>query len=378
MVAQPSPPAPAAARGTASAPSDHTTGLSGRRLLAARVAWTALAGLLVGLYALLLPAYWAQLRTVCSGLSCAQEQPSPAGAAALRALGLSVAGYAGLALAATLLSTLVCFAVAGVIVWRKSDDWMALLVALTEVALGTVLVAFALQTGNSPWQLPALVGIGPNHVVLFLLAALFPSGRFVPGWARWLPAVWLAAWAATVGAYLRSGELPFGMYVAVFLSVLAGALVAQVYRYRVVSSPRERAQTRWVVVGTLAGIVITIAVDAPTLLVPALGQPGSLYHLASGPVYALAIVLYALSVGMAVLRHRLYDIDMLIRATLIYSLLTGTLATIYALGTLLLQAGFEAVTGQGSAVAVVGSTLAIAALVQPVRRRVQATVDRRF
>jgi len=83
-------------------------------------------------------------------------QPSPAGAAALHGLGLSVASYAGLALAASLLSTLVYFAVAGVIVWRKSDDWMALLVALAEVALGTVLVSGALLSGNSTWQFPIL------------------------------------------------------------------------------------------------------------------------------------------------------------------------------------------------------------------------------
>jgi hypothetical protein len=133
-----------------------------------------------------------------------------------------------------------------------------------------------------------------------------------------------------------------------------------------------------VVVGGSAAIVITIAVTAPKLLIPALGRPGSVYNLASVPVDTLAISLFSLSMGMAILRHRLYDIDIIIRRTLIYSLVTGTLATIFAICTIVLQAGFLAVTRQGSTLATVGSTLALAALFQPVHRRARAIVDRRF
>jgi hypothetical protein len=85
-----------------------------------------------------------------------------------------------------------------------------------------------------------------------------------------------------------------------------------------------------------------------------------------------------IAVGVAVLRYRLYDIDLLINRALVYGSLTVLLAAAYAGGVVGLQAAFRGLTGQGSALAVVASTLAIAALFGPLRRRVQAFVDRRF
>ncbi len=85
-----------------------------------------------------------------------------------------------------------------------------------------------------------------------------------------------------------------------------------------------------------------------------------------------------MAVGFAILRHRLYDIDVLINRALVYGPLTILLALVYAGGVGGLQAAFRALTGQESTLAVVASTLAIAALFGPLRRRVQALVDRRF
>ena len=354
--------------------------LSGRTLVLARALWAAVAAVLVGIYVfLLLPACWVQLQTVCSGAPCAQVQPSPASAQTLhQILGLSVGGYAALTFALILLTSLVAFAVAGIIVWRKSDDGMALLVALSQVAVGTLLVPFLLDTGRSPWQVLAIVVNALDWVLLFLVFTLFPSGRFVPRWARWLVVGWAAASAALVVSYLLTGELQFTAYVLIWLVAIGWLVGTQVYRYRAVSSPLERAQTRWVVFGLVVAFAIVFAVQAPTLLFPALGQPGSVYHLATGPAFTLPLIVFSVCLGVAILRYRLYDIDVIIRRTVIYSLVTGTLAVIYAISSIVLQAGFQAVTRQGSALAVVGSTLAIAALFQPVRGRVQAVVDHRF
>jgi hypothetical protein len=129
-------------------PQPSTTRLHGRRLLLARWAWAAAAAVVVGLYALLLPACLAQLQTICSGPDCAQVQPSPSGAHALQQLGFSLGSYAAVTFALLLLQVMFCFIVAGVIVWRKSDDWMALLVALALMAGGTQLVP--LPTGDRP------------------------------------------------------------------------------------------------------------------------------------------------------------------------------------------------------------------------------------
>jgi hypothetical protein len=359
-------------------PRTPSTHLSGRRLILARVAWAAGAVALVGLYLLLLPPCLVQLQTVCSGTRCALVQPTPDGVRALRLLGLSVGSYAALTVALIVLSSVVCYVVSGVIVWRKSDDWMALVVALAGIALGTELVPYLLQTGGSTWQLLALVMNALDFAVLFLVFTLFPSGRFVPRWTCWLVVGWVATSVAIIVFYLLTGELLVTASTLVWLVVFSGVGGAQVYRYRFVSRPRERAQTRWVVFGGVTALVVVIADFTPTFLFPALRQPGSVYLLASAPVYTLPIILFSVCIGVAILRHRLYDIDVIIRRTLIYSLVTGTLVAVYFGSVVLLQAGFRALTGQGSAVAIVASTLAIAALFQPVRRWVQAAVDRRF
>jgi hypothetical protein len=84
------------------------------------------------------------------------------------------------------------------------------------------------------------------------------------------------------------------------------------------------------------------------------------------------------AVGVAILKYRLYDIDVVINRTLVYTLLTAVLVAVYFVGVTLLQSVFRGLTGQNSTLAVVGSTLVIAALFNPLRRRIQSLIDRRF
>ncbi len=94
--------------------------------------------------------------------------------------------------------------------------------------------------------------------------------------------------------------------------------------------------------------------------------------------WSFSLLLIPLSMGIAVLRYRLYDIDIIIRRTLIYGVLTVTLALAYFVSVVALQTGLRQLTGQGDQLAIVVSTLGIAALFVPVRRRIQAMIDRRF
>ena len=161
------------------------TQLSGRWLLIARGAWVSLVILTVVIFVVLLPSYFAQLQTVCSGPTCAIVQPTSDSVQAMQQLGLSASSYATFMLMLTLVTALVCFLVSGVIFWRKSDDWMALLVALTEVVSGTLFVSYALLESHASWRWLAVVSNVFGHAVLFLFASLFPNGKFIPRWSRW-------------------------------------------------------------------------------------------------------------------------------------------------------------------------------------------------
>jgi hypothetical protein len=153
--------------------------------------------------------------------------------------------------------------------------------------------------------------------------------------------------------------------VLVFMGV-SGSLMAVVVRF-FRSSGIQRAQMKWLVYAAVAIIL-------PVLL---LSLAKSLPSIVNFLVYA-GPTLLSLAIGNAILRYRLFDIDILIRKTLIYSILTGILGAIYFGGVVLIQRIFQAAVGQTPDVAIVISTLLIAALFSPIRHRVQDTIDRRF
>jgi len=356
--------------------SQADTRLYGRWLLIARVAWVSLVILTLAIFVVLLPSYFAQLQTVCTGPTCALLQSTADTAQAMQKLSFSVSSYATFTFTLTLVTALVCFIVSGVIFWRKSDDWMALLVALTEVASGTLFVTYALLESHSPWQMLAIVSNVFGHGVLFLFASLFPNGKFVPRWSGGIAVGWII-WSLLFFTVLH--QVPFAYHTLVLVSGLVCVLLAQIYRYRYVSSPTQRQQIKWVVLGGSIAAVMGIGLAVPNVILPLPGQTGSFYRLfVSGPGDLVAILLIALSLSLAIFRYRLYDIDLLINRTLVYGLLTSTLALVYFGGVIALQSLLRGLISQANNVAIVGSTLVIAAVFQPLRHRIQAVIDRRF
>ncbi len=352
------------------------TQLYGLWLLIARVAWVSLVILTLALFVVILPPYFVQLQTVCTGAACALVQPTSDTSQVIQKLGFSVEGYAAFIFMLTLASTLVSLAVSGMLFWRKSDAWMALLVALAEVAIGTLYVTNALQESHSTWRLLAIVLNIFGNGVIFLLFSLFPDGRFVPRWTRWLAVGWIV-WGMFF-IFLRDFPFSYVLDSLMWLCGFAGVLVAQIYRYRYVSGPMQRQQTKWVVFCGSMTTVVAIGLRVLVLIAPLLGQSGSFYELASGPVYIFGVLLLSLSIGIAILRYRLWDIDILINRTLVYGLLTSTLALVYFGGVIALQSFLRGLISQANDVAIVGSTLVIAAVFQPLRHRIQAVIDRRF
>ncbi len=358
--------------------STANTRLSGSWLIFARVTWIAVVTLIVALFLAMLPAYSTLLQTICTGATCSLVQPTLDSAQGLQELGLSLGTYATFTLALTLASVLLCLAVSAVIFWRKSDDWMALLVALGVVALGTLYVTFALQGNPSAWQVLAIVLNGLGNGVFFLVCSLFPTGRFVPRWTRWLLPCWVVS--GMLFLFFREVSFMYLVYNVVWLGEVVLLVTALFYRYRYASSPLQRQQTKWVIYGGSVAGLIVVGLTVPLYLFPSLGQAGSFYQLVIAPAYILAVLIVPLSTGLAILRYRLYDIDLLINRTLVYGLLTVLLALIYFGCVILLQDLVRGLTGQvgQSPLIIVGSTLAIAALFQPLRRRMQRIIDRRF
>jgi hypothetical protein len=145
---------------------------------------------------------------------------------------------------------------------------------------------------------------------------------------------------------------------------VVGAAASVVIRFRR-SRGVERQQMKWFVY--TAALLIVGAISGP--LVP---------DVVDNVVFGAVFIALPTSIGIAVLKYRLYDIDLIVNRALVYGPLTATLAAIYFGGIVVLQRVFVALTGQESTLAVVASTLAIAALFNPLRRRVQALVDRHF
>ncbi|WP_406054234.1 hypothetical protein [Kribbella sp. NBC_00889] len=219
------------------------------------------------------------------------------------------------------------------------------------------------------------------------LPLLFPDGRLLSG--RWRPVAWCGV-LGIAGFFLTSltkpGALedfptlanPYaidsvvraigqGVSALMVLAVLVASPLSLILRFRR-AGYEQRQQIKWLVwAGALAAATIAIGTVGYELLTPAVANTAIMLSVLGLPV----------ATGIGILRHRLYDVDVVINRTIVYGALTVTLAAGYLGSVLLLQLLLRPVT-QGSGPAVAVSTLAVAALFRPVRTRIQATVDRRF
>jgi hypothetical protein len=353
--------------------------LTGVWLTLARVGSAVIVAFALTLFVASLPITFTQMHFECTS-SCSSGQLTAAQAHSLHQFGVSLGAFATFEIAFAILTSLVWFSLATVIFWRRSDNLVTLLVAVQLVTQGASEQTSALIGSQLSWERPALVLNVLNLILLYMFLAVFPSGRFVPRWMGWvlIPAS-LAECVVLLPATPAVREyVPFAALENVYPIVLIMLIAAQIYRYRSVSTSIQRQQTKWVIAGIGAGILVLIGLLVPVAFVPSLSAPDALYPLLAGIVTSLALTLGPIAFMFAVLRYRLYDIDLIINRTLVYGSLTGILAAIYVGGIVGLQALARNVVHQDSPVAIVVTTLAVAALFQPLRSRIQSSVDRRF
>jgi signal transduction histidine kinase len=271
--------------------------------------------------------------------------------------------------------------------WRKPDDGMALFVSFYMLAYGIVL-AGPLQEVERLWRGTEDMAIAAQ-VILWtapttLLLLLFPSGRFVPRWTRWLLPVLILEALASLALWPRLGSPEsFDLFlVAVLLVAYVGLYVvgvcAQIYRYRHVSGPIERRQAKWAVFGLVGhiGWFLTHHILLGVVLVmqgiPS-GEPFPWWAPVSGAVYAVSLNILPVSLGIALLRHRLWDIDIFINRALVYGALTALVIATYGLVVGSFGALFQ--SSDNLLVALLATGLA-AILFQPLRERLQRGVNR--
>jgi hypothetical protein len=381
-VAEPAPSAPAAGANLAGVP-----------LALARAAWIVTTVVSLGLLVVAMPLAYQQITTPHMGPQCADSRFSPAQFAYMHAAGISPTSLALVVIVVQCFSTLVNVGVGALLFWRRADNRMALLAATALVLNGTIAndthwlgAACALRP---TWPAVGLVYelMGAVGSLLFsVLWYTFPSGRWAPRWSKWLVLAWILAGLLQLPSDLRPAPLIdflashswFGNTTGGLL--FATLLAAQLYRYRRVSTPAERLQTKWVVLGGglgLAGSAALIGWGAFGGYSPTSPWwPLVFRNLAW--VIQLFGTLIPISIGIALLRSHLFDVDQIINRVLVYGSLTGVLALLYFGGVIALQGLVRGLTGQTQPVIVVITTLTIAALVTPLRRALQRGIDRRF
>jgi hypothetical protein len=309
---------------------------------------------------------------------------------------------------AMLITGFSAFAVVGALLVAKRPTnligWIMAAVALMVglFTAGDAYAAYVMTTRGRPDAL-AVVGAWTQgwywylllSLALIYLPLLFPDGRLLS--RRWLPVAVLAG-IGTLGMVLLGmltdtlrgtvvgykidnpigieglppvENLPvFGVLATLFFGIgVVGAVACVVVRYRR-SRGVERQQMKWFVYSASLLLLFPVSVLMSDFVV--------LPEIVSGLVLGLVLVALPTAVGTAILKHRLYDIDVIINRSLVYAPLTATLVLFYLGGVITLQYAFRTLTGQGSQIAIVASTLAIAALFNPLHRRIQGFIDRRF
>ena len=322
-----------------------STRVRGRRLLLMRLGWTLLTVFNLLIFFVSIPVYYAQLFVLCTDprQECYDGQLKPGNAQALHHLGISLSSYAAYTLAISIFVSLIFLIVGLVLFWRKSDDWMAVFASIVLIILagaGDVRASKIALLPGTPLLIILLgvlatliLGVG-GYCGLGLFFSLFPTGRPVPRWAWTLVFLWLVQiipWVLPSDSPYQILNWPPLLFAGGQLVLWGTSMGVQIYRYTLVSDQVERQQCKWLIFGFAVALLIDIPYFALQGVFPALAAPDSPYLLLYATVRELFLVFIPLSIGIAILRYRLWDIDIIINRTLVYGALTLSVIGLYVL-----------------------------------------------
>ncbi len=352
--------------------------MSGRSLVIARSLWlvVCLAATLTFLFAL--PFRWTLL-----------THPSPTNLANLTALGLTPTFFAAYSVFWEIVIAVPNIIVGFVIFWRCGEERIALLTSL-------MLIVFGVGSGTLTPTIRALGSLHPaidflQRIFEFLawysfalFFYLFPNGRFVPGWTRWLAIIFLPIFIlwnfASDSPFAPLNWPPYLSLPFIIILQWGTWFFSQVYRYRRASNAIERQQTKWVV---FAVVVLTVFaavssfigafVPGYNLTIEEQPNPQSFAYMLAVWLFSPVMMLLPIAIAFSILRYRLWDIDLIISRALVYSALTVIVAGIY-----IAIVGGLGIIFQGNGVGVISllATGLVAVIFQPMRDRLQRGVNR--
>jgi hypothetical protein len=353
--------------------------LFGTTLRAARAVWLAVVLLTVGLYILAIPERDAELLSTFQSLS-------PAQALILEEMGISGVQHARSVLVLEAAVALVFLMVALVIYVRKSDDWVAMLVSaglVTYIARISPPLDTLAEARPELWLPTTLVQVlGLTCAIAFLY--VFPDGRFVPRWSRFLLAAWVAwaiAWLLMPSSVFDLSD-PFRLSVPSFVMLMlwiGSGIAIQTYRYLRVDTPVQRQQTKLILFGMTIALLGYLIFGLNRFAIPILEAPrhaAVVYDLIGVPIFLVIMLVVPVSFAVSILRYRLWDIDLVINRVIVYATLTAILGGMYSATITLSQRLFVALTGQQSDAAIVFTVLVVGATFTYLKGKLQNTVDR--
>ncbi|MFK7693070.1 histidine kinase [Paenibacillus sp. HJGM_3] len=289
----------------------------------------------MGMYIASIPRYYNALVTTCIVQGCGNSVP----AMWIPDPGLTLENYALLFVLIDCVFTFVFYATSAVLLWKGFREPMGLLAAAAMVAFGTSFPSLAMVAtegsvfAQNGFMLVSMLG----WISMSLFFFLFPDGCFVPRWTRW---VFLLIVAVDVLQLVYRGQMWDALDVPEYITLVwyVGStmilIYSQVYRFRKVSQPVQRQQTKWVVYGVSIGFVGFVGMSI--LFDPGLNNGSALTYVILNAVLNLSLTAIPITLMMAILRKRLWNIDPLVNRTLVYAALSVCVVLLYTFAVLYL------------------------------------------
>jgi signal transduction histidine kinase len=349
------------------------------RLLLARALWLLIALFEVGVLLVNLPVFIRILHTACSdptGVSCNYLQLRSAQLPALAHYGFSLDGYALYAFFCDLIVTLLFLSMGILIFWRKSAEFIGLFVSLLLLTFGCFGISEVHLVIDPPFEGNPIVGLLAilQWPALGIFFYTFPDGHFVPRWSWMLTSLFVIQEGLFVLPYpYNIDSWPPLLNQFETLLVYGSAVGTQIYRYRAVASPLQRLQIKWLAFGFAMTLAFYIVWNLLPLVIPALNRPDSWYPLLGPVAQTFPFVPIPLGIGIALLRYRLWDIDIIINRTLVYAGLSASTLGLYVL---VVSGASSLVRAHNDVFFSLLATALIAVLFQPLRQWLQQGVNR--